>query len=82
MKTEYRKTRKARLRLVERDDYIAAVCRAESLGHKSSMLSKVLKEKRVQDLASAMRLYVGGKMGFYSDILELHYPDQASEKES
>ncbi|KAK2765420.1 hypothetical protein FQN54_008268 [Arachnomyces sp. PD_36] len=63
----------SRQRLRDRADYVAAVLRAESSGH-SSMLSNVLKEERVQDLASAISLYQGGKMGLYSDIFDLHYP--------
>ncbi|KAM5465271.1 hypothetical protein MauCBS54593_006517 [Microsporum audouinii] len=58
-----------RERLVERKDYIAAVCRAEGPG--SSILSSILSDSKVQALVTAMRLYAyDGKMGFYSKVLD------------
>ncbi|WEW60881.1 hypothetical protein PRK78_006369 [Emydomyces testavorans] len=65
---------KTRERLVEREDYIAAVARAEKSTPALPMLSSMLKNQRVQDLATAMRLFASeGKMGFYSEILDVHY---------
>ncbi|EGD96537.1 hypothetical protein TESG_03977 [Trichophyton tonsurans CBS 112818] len=66
------KDEKIRERLVDRKDYIAAVCQAEGSG--PPILSSILNDQKVQDLATAMRLYAtDGKMGLYSKVLDIHH---------
>ena len=57
------------------DEYITAVRRAEDKkgivsGNSGYCLSQALENTKRHDIASAMSLLVGGKMGFYMKVLD------------
>ena len=57
------------------DEYITAVKRAEDKkgivsGNSGYCLSQALENTKRHDIASAMSLLVGGKMGFYMKVLD------------
>ncbi|KAI9748692.1 MAG: acetyl-CoA synthetase [Chaenotheca gracillima] len=59
-----------RKKLEDRKEYVAAVRRAEFRRELPSMLSDILNDAQKQNVATAMRLYVDGKMGLYSKVLD------------
>lgn len=60
---------KTRARIADRREYLNAVLEAEDSAKLTSTLSSILGDRTIQDVATAMRLYTGGKMGFYSNVL-------------
>lgn len=60
----------SRQRLAERDEYVKMVREAEAARELDSCLSTVLGDSDVQNLAHAMWLYKGGRIGFYDRVLD------------
>lgn len=71
------KDERDRVKLEDRRKYVAAVRRAEERGNfSSSMLSEVLANTTVQDVATAVRLFcVSEKMGRYSKVLDSQFTE-------
>lgn len=57
-------------RLAERDGYVKMVREAEVARGLDSCLSTVLRDPDVQNLAHAIWLYKGGRIGFYDRVLD------------
>lgn len=55
---------------LDREAYVNYVRREEACAGLSSTLSDALANERIQDVATAMRLYTDGKMGYYTKVLE------------
>lgn len=66
------KDKETRQKLADRKFYLSAVHRSEGPDVESPALSEALGNDKVQSLATAMRLFVDGKMGFYSKVLDFH----------
>ncbi|UPK93058.1 hypothetical protein LCI18_003993 [Fusarium solani-melongenae] len=55
----------------DQEDYVAAVTREENRnGEKTHHLSETLRDSKRQQLATAMRLYENGKVGWYGKLID------------
>lgn len=70
---------KSRERAADRVRYVAAVREAERKAGSPTPLADCLGDPKVQDVAAAMHLFNDGKVGFFTKVLDQHYPDSSAK---